>query len=89
MTTIDAPIRNRSLICLKNRDADSMYGGLDVVLHRHNKAGFYIKKIRCDNEFCTLMNNIVDDLDIKIECVPQGDHVPKAERNNPTINKRI
>ena len=89
MTTIDAPIRNRSLVCLKNRDADSMYGGLDVILRSYNKAGYFIKKIRCDNEFRTLMNDIMDDLDIEIECVPQGDHVPEAERNNRTIGERI
>ena len=89
MTTINAPIRNRSLVCLKNRDADNMYGGLDVVLRSYNKARFYIKKIQCDNEFHTLMKAIMDDLDIEIECVPQGDHVPEAERNNRTIGERI
>ena len=73
----------------KNRDADSMYGGLDVVLRSYNKVGFYVKKIQCNNEFCTLMNDIMDDLDIEIECVPQDDHVPKAERNNRMIGKRI
>ena len=35
------------------------------------------------------MNDIMDDLDIEIECVPQGDHVPEAERNNRTIGEQI
>ena len=43
LTTIDAPICNQSLVCLKNRDANNMHGSLYVVLHSYNKAGFYTK----------------------------------------------
>ena len=36
-----------------------------------------------------MVESVQDDLDIEITSVPQGDHVPKAERNNRTIGERI
>ena len=35
------------------------------------------------------MDNIQDKLDAEIDCVPQGEHVPEAERNNRTIGERV
>ena len=31
----------------------------------------------------------MDDNNIKLDVVPQGEHVPEAERNNRTIGERI
>ena len=36
-----------------------------------------------------MVKSIQDDLDIKITCVPQGDHIPEAKRNNRSIGERI
>ena len=89
LTSIDSPIRNRALVCLDNREADSLYNGIDVVLRSYNKAGYFVKKIYCDREFKPLMDEIEDDLDIEIDYPPQGNHVPEAERNNRTIGERV
>ena len=56
---------------------------------RDSKEGYYIRNIRCDSEFKPIMDDIQDDLDAEIDCVPQGEHVPEAERNNRTIGERI
>ena len=76
-------------MCLNNCEADSIYSALDVVLRSYNKEGYYIRNIRCDSEFKPIMDDIQDDLDAEIDCVPQGEHVPEAERNNRTIGERI
>ena len=76
-------------MCLDNRNADSLYGALDVVLRSYNKAGFFVKKIKCDHEFKPIMDDIKDELDIDLEYPPQGDHVPEAERYNRTIGERV
>ena len=76
-------------MCLESRKADNIYSALDVVLRSYNKEGFYIPKIRCDNKFRSVMEDIQDDLDAEIDCVPQGEHVPEAERNNCTIGERV
>ena len=89
LTTIDKPIRNRALVCLENREAESLYKALDVVLRSYNKAGYYVNKIRCDREFKPIMDEIKDNLDIDLDYPPQGDHVPEAERNNQTTGERI
>ena len=36
-----------------------------------------------------MVESVQDDLDIEITCVPQGDHIPEAKRNNRTIGERI
>ena len=89
LTTIDSAIRNRALVCLTSRSKKEIYKGLDVILHSYNKAGYYIKLIRGNNEFRPLLTDLEDDLDIELDFVAQGEHVPKAERNNRTIGERI
>ena len=89
LTTIDSPICNWALVCLDNRESHGFYKALDVVLHSYNTADYRIKSIHCDNEFAMMVESVQDDLDIKITCVPQEDHVPEAKCNNRTIGKRI
>ena len=89
LTSIDLSIQDRALVCLDNREADSLYNGIDIVLCSYNRAGYFIKKIYCDREFKPLMNDIEDDIDIEINYPPQGDHVPEAERNNRTIGEHV
>ena len=89
LTSIDTPVRHRNLVCLKNREAGTLYNGIDKILQGYNKAGFTIAIIRCDNEFRVLMDAVKDELDIEMQYAPQGNHIPEAERNNRTIGKRI
>ena len=60
-----------------------------LFFRQYNKAGYFIKRIYCDNEFCTLVNDLQDDLDVEVICVAAGEHVSEAERNNRTIGERI
>ena len=67
LTSIDKPIRNRALVCLNNRTADSIYSGFDKTLQSYNGTGFNIKIIHSDHKFKILMDDIKDDLDVDME----------------------
>ena len=61
LTSIDSPVRNRGLVCLDNREIETIYKGIDTMLRLYNKAGFTIARIRCDNEFSALSDDVMDD----------------------------
>ena len=73
----------------QNCEVNTLYKGIDTVLRLYNKAGFTIARIWCDNKFSTLSDDVMDDNNIALDCVPQGEHVPKAECNSRTIGERI
>jgi hypothetical protein len=85
LTGIDRSIRFRALIALDNRSESEIYQGIDSIFRLYNKAEFRITRIHCDQEFRGLMDKVSDDLDIEMNYATAGEHVPKAERNNRTI----
>ena len=89
LTSIDSPIRNRNLVSLETRTKESIYKGLDVILRDYNRANYFITKLQGNHEFGPLLTDLEDNLDIELDIVAQGDHVPEAERNNRTIGERI
>ena len=89
LTTIDTSIKFRSLVPLESQTAEVLYKALDVVLRKYNKNSFRVTKIRCDNQFKPLMEDIEDNLGIEMNYAPRDEHVPAAERNNRTIGERI
>ena len=89
LTSIDSPIRNWGLVCLDNREIETIYKGINTMLRLYNKAGFTIARIRCNNEFSARSDDVMDDNNIELDVVPQGEHVPEAERNNRTIGECI
>jgi hypothetical protein len=60
-----------------------------MVLRLYNSAGFHIKTIHCDGEFCAKMDKVKDDLGVCMNFTNALDHVPEAERNNRTIKERV
>ena len=86
---MDKTIRYRIIVPLENRTASSLYKGLDKILRLYNKAKFFIKMIRCDREFETLMSDVMDNLNIEMEYAAPGEHVLEAERNNQVVGERI
>ena len=82
LTSIDSPIRNCNLVLLETRTKDSIYKGLNVILRDYSRADYFITKLQGDHEFGPLLTDLKDNLDIELDIVVQGDHVPEAERNN-------
>ena len=66
LTGIDRSIRFRSLVPLDNRTAPELYKRLDKVLRHYNNAGYSITHIHCDQEFKPLIDDVKDNLDIKM-----------------------
>ena len=89
LTSIDTTIKFRSLIPLKDQTAEELYKALDVVLRKYNKNKFRVNKINCDQQFKPLMEDVEDNLGIRMNYAPRDEHVPAAERNNRTISERI
>ena len=86
---IDKTIKCRKVLPLPSRTAESMYKGINTVLRDYNKADMRVKVIRCDNEFCTLMDKVSNNMDIKMEYAAPGEHQPEAERNNRLVGEQI
>ena len=89
LTGIDARIRYRSSVKLKNRTAEELYSALDQIFRVYNHAGFFIKNIHCDNEFRSIMDAVKDELGCTMNYYPAQEHVSEAERNIRTIGERI
>jgi hypothetical protein len=80
MTMIDRTIRFRSALPIENRTHEEYYRVLDMVLGLYNSAGFHIKTIHCNGEFCAMMDKVKDDLGVCMNFTNALDHVPEAER---------
>ena len=89
LTGIDRSVKHRSLVPLDDRKAIELYRGLDSIFRFYNGRGFLLKDINCDREFKPLMEEVADELDVKMNYTSKGEHVPEAERNNRTIGERI
>ena len=71
---IDKSVWYRKVGPLKDQTAESLYNGIDTVLCDYNKANMRIKVICCDNEFRTLMDEVADKVDIKMEYAAPREH---------------
>jgi hypothetical protein len=89
LTAIDRTIKFRSLVPMNTMPHVQYYRVLDQILRHYNRAGFVIRRLHCDGEFRGMMEQIEDDLDVKMNFTNAQDHVPEAEQNNQTIKERI
>ena len=67
LTTISEHIHYCTIKLVKKTTANNYRNVLDKVFWINNSAGFYIKKIWCNNEFKPLMELLKDNLEIKRE----------------------
>ena len=89
LTAIDRTIKYQSLVPIETRQHKEYFCALDEILQYYNNAGFVITEIHCEGEYCGMMNEVMDDLDVKMNFMNAQDHVPEAERNNWMIKERI
>ncbi len=55
----------------------------------YGNTGFVMTTIHCNGEYCGMMDEVKDNLDVIMNFTNAQDHVPEAERNNWTIKERI
>ena len=89
LATVSRNIKYRTIQWLQTRTVKDCRSALDTVFGQYNKAGFRIAIIHCDNEFRPILDDIKDDLDIKMNYASAQEHVPEAERNNRVIKERV
>ncbi len=78
------------LSTLRNRHkAFTAIACLGQVFRVYNLGGFRITNARCDNEFCPLMDPLVNDFEVKMKYANPQEHAPEAERNNRVIKERV
>src|SRR5210317_1178529 len=85
--TIGHPIYYRTCVPLLKRDAENLYEALDKTLRVYNRGGFKITRIECDGEFKTIMDEVEDNLGVRMNYTNARDHESIAERNNRTIKE--
>ena len=79
LAAIDQTIKFRSLVPIDSKQKDEHCCALDVILCKCNSTGFRIKIIHCDREYCSMMEDVKDNLDVQMNCANPLDHVPEAE----------
>ena len=89
LTTISKFIKYRTTTPLATHTAKDYRSALDEVLRVYNKNGFTVQTIHCDREFQPIFDDILDDLNITMECPPAGDHVPEIEQSIRVIKERV
>jgi hypothetical protein len=82
LITIDQTIKFRSLVPMNTKQHVEYYRALDQILRHYNRAGFVIRMIHCNGEFCGLMKKVEDNLDVNMNFTNAQDYVPEAEQNN-------
>jgi hypothetical protein len=90
-TTISHEIIYRTSQYAQTNTATVYEKALDEVLHTYKRAQFQVTEIHCDNEFHKLMYPFVAKQNpiIKVNYATANEHVPRAERNNRTIQERV
>src|SRR5210317_1695043 len=85
--TIGQPIYYRTCVPLPKQDVENLYKELDKTLRVYNRGGFKIIRIECDGEFKKIMDDVEDNLGVRMNYTNTRDHVSVAERNNRTIKE--
>ena len=63
-TTIDKDIRFCGLLTLANGTKEECYRALDVLMVNNNKPLFTIKLIKCDSNFKSMMDKVINEMGI-------------------------
>ena len=91
LTTISHEIGYRTAQYISEARAEDYKKCMDEVYNVYKRGGFIIVEIHCDNEFHKAMDKFAakQDPQIKMNYANAQEHVPRAERNNRTIQERV
>lgn len=66
-----------------------MFSGIDTFLQTYNKGGFKVSIIHCNNEFISITDDIMNEMNVVVAPAPPGGHNPHGEQNNRTIKEQM
>jgi hypothetical protein len=89
-TTIAHDIYYRTAQYVKSTHYEQFREFMDEIIAMYRKGGFVVTKINCDNEFHKAFDGYAEAKTppIKVSYSAAQEHVPRAERNNRTIQER-
>ena len=90
LTTISHDITYRTSQYVVEAKANKYEDLMQEIYYVYKKAGFTVMEIHCDNEFHKSMDSFANKQDppIRVNYSTAQEHVPRAERNNRTIQER-
>ena len=91
MTTISHEIYYRTGQYLMSTKVKNFIKCMNEIYYTYQKGWFTVKEIHCDNEFHKAMDVFVVSITpvITVNYASAQEHVPRAERNNCMIEKRV
>jgi hypothetical protein len=89
LTTVSRNICYRTAQFVIDKSVSSYRAVLHEVFKIYNKAGFYLREIRCDNKFKPLQGILQETYGISVNFANPQEHVPEAEQNNQIIKERV
>ncbi len=88
LATISKNLFYRTAQYVQSHTSATYHKSLQSVFAAYKLGGFCVSKIRCDNEFRPLTDELANKYTIRMNYSNAGEHVPEAERNNRVIKER-
>ena len=90
-TTIAHDIYFRTAQFVKSTHFEQFRECMDEIIAMYRRGGFVVTKVNCDNEFRKAFEGYAEKQSppIKVSYSAAQEHVPRAERNNRTIQERV
>ena len=91
LSTISLNLYYRTAHHMPNTTAKDYETPVEEVIGVYRQGGFTVNKIKCDNEFCPVMDSLAANQrpPITMNYSNPKEHVPEAERNNRVIKERV
>ena len=72
---------------LTDATADALCKALDKIVRKPNTTGSTVTITRCDKQFQLLVDEVMDEMDIKMDYSDSGAHESVAEQNNRVMEE--
>jgi hypothetical protein len=89
LTTVSRNIMYRTTEWAPNKTAKAYWSAMDNLFRVYNMAGFKIKSIHYDNEYCSLMQELESIYEVKMSYANAQKHVPEIEKSIRVIKERF
>ena len=89
VTSTGCPLHCRKTTTADNGKAETLCKCSDKISRICDNGGCRINIVNCDNGFCSVMEDVKDELKCSMNHAGAQDHKPRAERNDRAIEKQV
>ena len=79
LTSIGKPFHYRDAVYVPMKKHSDYYEALDKMLEQYNKAGYNMRVINCNDKFCSMMDPVSNELNVKMNYTNAQVHECTAE----------